>query len=276
MTLALHYFRLLGAHNLLPVPQDTIGRAYYITGSAVQTTGENTVDPEIDGKVAQLESGLSLEQQRLEKLWDAYEQQEKDLNASLDQINILEADVGTKETLITSLQELMRERDAKLRELEVERQRQMKVEAEYGPRIKEMKDTIKDQTDKYDRLLSITQEMESELDLARRALHARDSWFNLNVSSLESISDLIKEWRDIQAGKFPEGSGAGGPGGGKAEFVEAISTIKGLGAVKAENLYDSGFHTVEELKAASVEDIASVVGFTNLSANKVVNGAKEL
>jgi len=65
------------------------------------------VDPEIDGKVAQLESGLSLEQQRLEKLWDAYEQQEKDLNASLDQINILEADIGTKGTLITSLQELM-------------------------------------------------------------------------------------------------------------------------------------------------------------------------
>ena len=48
------------------------------------------MDPEMDGKVAQLESGLTLEQQRLEKLWDAYEQQEKDLNASLDQINILE------------------------------------------------------------------------------------------------------------------------------------------------------------------------------------------
>ena len=55
------------------------------------------MDPEIDGKVAQLESGLSLEQQRLEKLWDAYEQQEKDLNASLDQINILEADMEQKE-----------------------------------------------------------------------------------------------------------------------------------------------------------------------------------
>ena len=234
------------------------------------------MDPEIDGKVAQLESGLNLEQQRLEKLWDAYEQQEKDLNAALDQINILEADIETKGTMITSLQELLSERDAKLRELEVERQRQSKVEAEYGPKIKEMGDTIKEQTGKYDRLLSITQEMEDELDLARRALHARDSWFNLNVSSLESISDLIKEWRDIQAGKFPESSGGGGPGGGKSEFVAAISTIKGLGAVKDENLYDSGFHTVEELKAASVEDIASVVGFTNLSASKVVNGAKEL
>ena len=92
------------------------------------------MDPEMDGKVAQLESGLSLEQQRLEKLWDAYEQQEKDLNASLEQINILEADIGTKGTLVTSLQELLGERDAKIRELEVERQRQMKVEAEYGPR----------------------------------------------------------------------------------------------------------------------------------------------
>ena len=234
------------------------------------------MDPETEGKVAQLETGLNLEQQRLEKLWDAYEQQEKDLNASLDQINILEADIETKGTLITSLQELLGERDAKIRELDVERQRQSKVEAEYSPRIKEMEETIKDQTGKYDRLLSITQEMEDELDLARRALHARDSWFNLNVSSLESISDLIKEWRDIQAGKFPESGGTAGPGGGKSEFVEAVSTIKGLGAVKAENLYDAGFHTVEELKAASVEDVASVVGFTNLSANKVVNGAKGL
>ena len=234
------------------------------------------MDPEMDGKVAQLESGLTLEQQRLEKLWDAYEQQEKDLNASLDQINILEADIETKGTMIASLQELLGERDSKLRELEVERQRQMKVEAEYAPKISEMEETIKEQTDKYDRLLSITQEMEDELDLARRSLHARDSWFNLNVSSLETISDLIKEWRDIQAGKFPDNAGTGGPGGGKADFVEAISSIKGLGAVKAENLYDSGFHTVEDLKAATVEDIATVVGFTNLSASKVVNGAKEL
>jgi len=234
------------------------------------------MDLETDGKVAQLESGLTLEQQRLEKLWDAYEQQEKDLNASLDQINILEADIETKATMITSLQELLGERDSKLRELEVERQRQMKVEAEYAPKISEMEGTIKEQTDKYDRLLSITQEMEGELDLARRALHARDSWFNLNVSSLETISDLIKEWRDIQAGKFPDNAGTGGPGGGKADFVEAVSSIKGLGAVKAENLYDSGFHTVEDLKAATVEDIATVVGFTNLSASKVVNGAKGL
>ena len=234
------------------------------------------MDLENEEKFAQIESSLGLEQQRLEKLWDAYEQQEKDLNAALDRINFLEADIETKQTMITSLQELLTERDTKLREMEIERQRQGKVEAEYEPRIKVMEDTMKDQTEKYDRLLSITQEMEDELDLARKSLHARDSWFNLNVSSLESISEVIKEWRSIQAGKFPAVGKASGPGGGKSEFISSVAKIKGLGAVKAENLYDAGFHTVEDLKNASTEDIASVVGFTNLSASKVVKGTKQL
>ena len=51
------------------------------------------MNPETDEKFAQIESSLSLEQQRLEKLWDAYEQQEKDLNASLDRISKLESEV---------------------------------------------------------------------------------------------------------------------------------------------------------------------------------------
>ena len=231
---------------------------------------------ENEEKFAQIESSLSLEQQRLEKLWDAYEQQEKDLNAALDRINFLEADIETKQTMIASLQELLVERDNKLRDMEIERQRQGKVEAEYEPRINVMEDTMNDQTEKYDRLLSITQEMEDELDLARKSLHARDSWFNLNVSSLESISEVIKEWRSIQAGKFPAVGKASGPGGGKSEFVKAVAKIKGLGTIKAENLYDSGFHTISDLKAASLDDISSVIGFTKLSASKVVTGAKDL
>ena len=234
------------------------------------------MDPEMDEQMAQLENSLGLEQQRLEKLWDAYEQQEKDLNASLDRINILESEIETKETMISSLQELLTERDAKLRQLEVERQRQGKVEAEYEPRIKKMDDTISDQTEKYERLLSITQEIKNELDLARKSLHARDNWFNLNISSLESITDIIKEWRNIQGGKFPTVKETSGPGGGKSEFVSQVAKIKGLGAVKAENLYDSGFHTIGDLKAATVDDISSVVGFTKMSATKVVNGAKGL
>ena len=118
---------------------------------------------ELEEQIAQLENSLGLEQQRLEKLWDAYEQQEKDLNASLDRINYLESDIETRQTMISSLQELLTERDAKLRELEIQRQRQSKIAAEYEPKIKEMQGIIEDQTEKYERLLSITQEMEEKV-----------------------------------------------------------------------------------------------------------------
>ena len=107
---------------------------------------------DLEEQIAQLENSLGLEQQRLEKLWDAYEQQEKDLNASLDRINYLESDIETRQTMITSLQELLTERDAKLRELEIQRQRQSKIEAEYEHRNKEMQDVIDDQSEKYERL----------------------------------------------------------------------------------------------------------------------------
>ena len=107
---------------------------------------------ELEEQIAQLENSLGQEQQRLEKLWDAYEQQEKDLNASLDRINYLESDIETRQTMITSLQELLTERDAKLRDLEIQRQRQSKIAAEYEPKIKEMQGIIEDQTEKYERL----------------------------------------------------------------------------------------------------------------------------
>ena len=111
---------------------------------------------------------MSLDQQRLEKLWDAYEQQEKDLNASLDQINILEADIETKGNLITSLQGLLGERDAKLRELA---------------------GAIKDQTDKYDKLLSIAQEMEIELAKSEGDPDSKVEQFS-RVEQLEKLIEL--------------------------------------------------------------------------------------
>lgn len=124
---------------------------------------------------------MSLDQQRLEKLWDAYEQQEKDLNASLDQINILEADIETKGNLITSLQELLGERDAKL---------------------KELTGAIKDQTDKYDKLLSIAQEMEIELAKSEGDPDSKVEQFS-RVEQLEKLIELRNK-DEITSEEFKE------------------------------------------------------------------------
>ena len=91
-----------------------------------------------------------------------------------------------------------------------------------------------------------------------------------------AVAAVSKEWRSIQAGNFPAPSSGGGPGGSKADFITAVSKIKGLGKVKAEQLYDGGFHTIEALQAASLEDISGVSGFTKLTAQKIVDCAKLL
>ena len=65
-----------------------------------------------------------------------------------------------------------------------------------------------------------------------------------------------------------------GLGGSKADFITEASKIKGLGKVKAEQLYDSGFHSIEELRASTLEDVSGVGGFTKLTAQKIIDGAK--
>ena len=234
------------------------------------------MEEDSDLKITQLERGLAHEQERLEKLWDAYEQQEKDLSASLDRIAKLESEIDTKKTMITSLEELLQDRDNKLRQFEVKIQQQEKVAVEYEPKVREFKDTVKGQADKYEKLLSISQDMEDELNFARAAIRARDSWFNLHVSSLEQIATISKDWRDIQEGNISEDVGESGGRLTKEMFVKHASKVKGLGIVKAEKIYDSGIHNLDELKEATVEDLAKVSGFTPKTAKNVLQNLKAI
>jgi len=232
------------------------------------------VEEDSDLKITQLERALAHEQERLEKLWDAYEQQEKDLNASLDRISKLESEVDTKKTMINSLEELLQDRDNKLRNFEVKIQQQGKISSEYEPKVKEFEDTVKGQADKYERLLSISQDMEDELNFAKAAIRARDEWFNLHVSSLEQIATISKDWRDIQEGNFSEDQEDTGGRLTKDMFVKQASKIKGLGKVKAEKIYDSGIRSLDDLKEMDVDNLAKVSGFTPKTAKNLLQNLK--
>lgn len=55
----------------------------------------------------------------------------------------------------------------------------------------------------------------------------------------------------------------------KDDVIKEFQKIKGVGAKKAEQLYDSGFTSYEKLKEASVEDITSVEGFSDNLAEDI-------
>ena len=55
----------------------------------------------------------------------------------------------------------------------------------------------------------------------------------------------------------------------KEELIKKLTSLKGIGASKAESIYDAGFHTVEKIKAASIEDLTNVNGISESVAKSI-------
>ena len=53
------------------------------------------------------------------------------------------------------------------------------------------------------------------------------------------------------------------------EFVKEVSKLKGIGPSKARALYRAGFHSIDDLRKASVEDIAKVKRFSRALAETI-------
>ena len=58
----------------------------------------------------------------------------------------------------------------------------------------------------------------------------------------------------------------------KEQFVEEVSKLPGVGKKKAEALYDAGYHTVDQLKGASVEQLQQVEGIGPKVAQAILDG----
>ncbi|MFW6173307.1 MAG: 50S ribosomal protein L32e [Elusimicrobiota bacterium] len=61
----------------------------------------------------------------------------------------------------------------------------------------------------------------------------------------------------------------------KEEVIKEFTTIKGVGKVKAELLYDNGFDSIEKLKGANVNDLVKIKGISEKNANDILNQLKE-
>lgn len=230
-----------------------------------------------DFRINQLEQALAEEQRRLEKLWDAYERQERELDAIMSRVQYLETELEVKEKHIVSLEEMLAERDRRIRELEVQQSHHKKLAADYEPRLDDLKNGLEDSQTKFDKLLAISEELEEELGVAKEAIAARDHWFENHVGPMEEMARYIRNWRDIQRGSFLlEDSKKEKETLARDEFMDLLTTIPGIGQVKAERIYKAGFNSLAKLKAASVDDLMALEGFTAVHANKVIAGVKEL
>ena len=154
-------------------------------------TTTTTVTPEL--RISQLEERLSEEQERLLKLYPAYEAQEKaviDLRAERD---VLEKEVIEREIEKESLQSLLREKDTRIQELELRSSKATKQVEHLEPELRTAEEKLTRERDRLGKVYGIAEELDNDLRLAVTEMKARDEWYVAHMSLFEDLNKAIQE-----------------------------------------------------------------------------------
>ncbi len=151
------------------------------------------------------EGKLPLDQERLAKLWDAYEMQEKEFELSLKKIGTLEGKVEELNRVNNVLKKVVEDRDKEIRDLELKVVSLEEQNSKFDPQIKELEKLYKEEKERYSKLFAITEELEEELGKAKRESEIKDKWFERNVGMLENLRESIVD-RNIQLHEMEETS----------------------------------------------------------------------
>ncbi|MCK4614884.1 MAG: hypothetical protein KAU14_08775 [Thermoplasmata archaeon] len=224
-----------------------------------------------------------MEQERLAKLWDAYQIQEKALKEANDHISKQNTELELKGKEIQSLNEMLEKRDKELREMEREVTNLQKVTADYKPRLEKCQADLSKEKDKLAKLYDVAQELDEELKLKTRALEERDDWFMDNIRVFENMCETIKTRKEIAEARMlkeemvKKMTGEGKPTDmAKAAIIGELSSIEVIDEEIAERLYEAGFKSLEALKKARSFELVAIEGISPTKAQEIFSKMKKL
>lgn len=154
-----------------------------------------TVTPEL--RIRQLEDRLSDETERLVKLYDAYEQQERDIVGLRAEIEVLEKEVIDKEIDREGLEQLLSEKDNRVRDLELDHAKATKRIEHLEPELEKMEEKYTREKDRLARVFEIAEELDGDLRLAVAEMKARDDWYVNHMQIFEDLNKAIKVRYDM-------------------------------------------------------------------------------
>ena len=139
------------------------------------------------------EEPLTKDQERLAKLWDAYEEQEREFNLALKKISSLDGKVKETTKINSTLKKVTEGRDREIRELEIKVAALEEETEQFRPELERLEKLYQEEKERYAKLFAITEELEEELDTARVELEIRDKWFQRYFGQLENFTTALKE-----------------------------------------------------------------------------------
>ena len=134
------------------------------------------------------------ERQRLAKLWDAYEKQEKEMAALKEKAGHFETDLLDRDRIIKSLKDVLETRDRRTRELEIELTSIRGDKSSWDPKLKGLETDLRLERERFAKLFALAEELEEEVKLAKRAIEARDEWYRGHIDVLGNIQRAMDDY----------------------------------------------------------------------------------
>ncbi len=155
-----------------------------------ESEGSGTITPEL--KIKELEESLAQETERLLKVYDAFEQQEKEIVNLRAEIEVLEKEIVEREIEKESLESLLSEKDNRLREIEMKGAKASKQVDFLEPELQKMEEKFTREKDRLGKVFGIAEELDGDLKLAVSELNARDNWYVDHMALFEDLNKAIK------------------------------------------------------------------------------------
>ncbi|MFO8050322.1 MAG: helix-hairpin-helix domain-containing protein [Thermoplasmatota archaeon] len=239
---------------------------------------------------------LRLAKERLMKLWDAYESQEKEMAAAKARINDLEEKQKDKERVIETLRELVDQKDNELRKQELKVSSLEKETADQKERLEELSNSLNMERSRYKKLFVITQELERDVEDLTKELEGRDRWFRDNLSFFEELPARMGNRLEMVNRKKPvteklaalgtpseKPSPSLSPAEEEKTFekinpressLKVLMELPGVDEEKAQVLYEAGYGDVDKLKGVSPFELVKLEGITPTVARKITDHVK--
>ncbi|MDP6906001.1 MAG: hypothetical protein QF440_01115 [Candidatus Thalassarchaeaceae archaeon] len=154
-----------------------------------------TLTPEV--RLRQMEARLADETERLVKLYDAYEQQEKEIVGLRAEIQVLEKEVIDKEIERESMEHLSKQKDDRIHDLEMTATKAQKRVEHLEPELEKMEERFTREKDRLGKVFEIAEELDSDLRLAVAEMKARDDWYVSHMQVFEDLNRAIKTRYDM-------------------------------------------------------------------------------
>ena len=158
---------------------------------------DEEVNDSPDLQIRQLEEDLTKEKDRLEKLYAGYTALKDTSDENDATIDVLERQMIDKEIEMEGLQELLSDKDNRIRDLELDGAKNSQRVKHLEPELQKMEEMYSRESARLGRVFEVAEDLDEALRVAKAQLTARDDWYAQHMRLFEDLSQAIQTRYDM-------------------------------------------------------------------------------